>query len=408
MTQISMPYAESDVPPHVPEKLVWAYDFSGDPLFASEPMTAAQTLTEGAPDIFFSPLHGGFWVLTRFEDIRTASRLPDIFSNYPAAIPATVGRTRKMAPIEIDPPELDRYRNTLGPALAPPKVRAMEDNIRATAIALIGDIAGSGRIEFVESFSSKLPIRIFLMLVDVAESEAEKLRVLHHDLFWAPDVEARIDAGRTLEAYYTDLVSARWDNPGDDLVGRYIKARPAEGAFSLEDVVDATMQLFVAGLDTVTNSLSLTWRYLAEEPDLQAMIRSNPAIIPDVVDEMLRYTGIISSTRTLTRDHVFCGVEMKAGDRVLMPLSLANRDRDVFPDGRTVKVDRPINNHLTFGSGPHRCVGSHLARLEMIVAVQEWFARLPPFSLDPDDPPVSHGGHAIGMNRLSLILGAAA
>jgi len=397
------PIATQTVPAHVPAHLVWCYDFATDPLFEKDPLEAQLALTKGAPEIFFSPLRGGFWVLTRFADIRDASRQPEIFSNYPAMIPAAVGRSRKMAPIEIDPPELDRYRMTLGPALAPPKAKAMEGEVRRIAGALLEGLAALGRADFVERFSSKLPVRLFLKLVDVPESEADKLHALHRQMTWAPDVDDRAAAGMALERYYTGLVAARREALGDDLISGYLRAQPEGGPFSFEDVVDATFQLFVAGLDTVTNSLSLSWRYLAENPSAQQAIRDNPSIIPAAADELLRYTSLISSTRTLTQDYVFRGVQMRMGDRVLMPLRLANRDAEVFEDGDVVRFDRKANAHLAFGSGPHRCLGSHLARVEMIVALEEWFARVPQFALDPADPPIGHGGHALGLGRLPLI-----
>jgi cytochrome P450 len=395
------------VPAHVSPELVWRYDFAADSRFEAGAVDAPRAMAEGAPDIFFSPLYGGFWVISRFADVREVSRLPEIFSNYPAGIPPTVGRSRKMAPIEIDPPQLNRYRGTLGPALAPPKVKAMETQVRAIARSLVEEFAGSGGIEFVDRFSSRLPVRMFLKLMNVPDSESEKLRKLHHQLFWAQP-EQRIRAGMTLEKYYTELVAARQKAPGEDLISRYLAATPGGVPFSFEDVVDATFQLFVAGLDTVTNSLSLSWRYLAENPAMQVLIRDDPAIIPAAADEMLRYTSIISSTRTLTQDFTFKGIVMKTGDRVLLPLNLANRDPAAFPDGGEVRLGREVNNHLAFGSGPHRCLGSHLAKLEMVVALQEWFARIPAFGLDPMDPPVGHGGHAIGLNRLPLLWRSAA
>jgi len=399
------PTSSRSAPPHVLDSLVWTYDFADDPGFSRDPLSTQLKLTTGAPDIFFSPLRGGFWVLTRFDDIRDASRMPEIFSNYPAMIPGAVGRSRKMAPIEIDPPDLDRYRFTLGPALAPPNARAMEDGIRAIARDLIAPLKKVDRGDFVEDFAAIFPLRIFLRLVNVAEGEAGKLHALHHAMVWSATVEERAAAGMTLERYYTELVSHRRENLGDDLISRYLKAQPDGRPFSFEEVVDATFQLFVAGLDTVSNSLSLSWRYLAEAPEAQRAIRQDPAIIPDAIDELMRYTSLISSTRTLTQDYVFKGVEMRKGDRVLMPLRLANRDPSVFENGDDVRFDRKANVHLAFGSGPHRCLGSHLAKVELVVAMQEWFKAIPEFRLDPDHPPIGHGGHALGLNRLPLVWG---
>src|SRR5688572_29854861 len=143
---------EGDVPPHVPKQLIWNYDFLTDEAFHSDPLNAPSNLLSGAPDIFFSPFYGGFWVVRRFDHIRELSRQPEIFSNYPAAIPATAGRSRKMAPIELDPPQLDRYRNTLGPSLSPPRVKEMESQIRAIARELVEALAGKGGAEFVDEF----------------------------------------------------------------------------------------------------------------------------------------------------------------------------------------------------------------------------------------------------------------
>lgn len=389
-------------PPHVPAELVRDFDYRNEPLFLIDPHRAFVEGMADAPDIFWSPRYGGHWVLKRYEDIREAAREYENFQHFPASLPALVGRPRPMLPIEVEPPLHQRYRFALAPLFAPPTIKALEPQIRAMAEGLIDGFAGDGGTEFVASYCAQLPVRMFLRLIGVPEEQTNWLRDLHGRMFAGDTVEIKQAAGLEVNAWLEATLAEKRRAPDDKVLSALIRAEPEGGPFDEQELIDLGFQLFTAGLDTVTNSLSMTWRYLAEHPEKQAEIRGDPAIVPGAVDELLRYSAIVTMTRRLTQDLDFRGLQLRKGEAVLLPTLMANQDPDVFPDGADVDFTRKVNNHLTFGAGAHRCLGSHLARAEMIITMQAWFERIGPFRIAEDAALVSHGGPIQGLVSLPL------
>jgi cytochrome P450 len=163
-----------------------------------------------------------------------------------------------------------------------------------------------------------------------------------------------------------------------------------------------TYLLFMAGLDTVTNSLGFTWMFLAQHPGHRRQIVEDPRIIPDAVEELLRYYSFVGITnRTVSRDLEFAGVAMRGGDRIMLPTSAAGRDDEQFPDAQVVDFGREPNRHLAFAAGPHRCLGSHLARAELRIALAEWHRRIPEYRIAGTGV-TYHGGALGGPTALSL------
>jgi cytochrome P450 len=160
--------------------------------------------------------------------------------------------------------------------------------------------------------------------------------------------------------------------------------------------------LFVAGLDTVTAMLGFSFYCLATRPDIRDRLVARPELVPAAVEEFLRAHAIINSARLVTQDVTFAGVRMRAGDRVLLSTALASRDPEEVDRPDQIVVDRDVNRHLAFGAGPHRCVGSHLARLELAIAIEEVLARIPTFRLASGEQPVIHAGGSFGVDRLVL------
>ncbi|MGH8998476.1 MAG: cytochrome P450 [Acidimicrobiia bacterium] len=142
--------------------------------------------------------------------------------------------------------------------------------------------------------------------------------------------------------------------------------------------------------------------YLAEHPDQRQQLVERPEMIPSAVEELLRWESIVAPGRTVTRPVSFGGVEMGEGDRVMIVLGSAGRDEDEFPDAESVRLDREPNRHLAFGSGPHRCLGSHLARVELRVALEELHRRIPDYRLVPEPPPILKLHQVKGVERLHL------
>ncbi|MFM7274079.1 MAG: cytochrome P450, partial [Gammaproteobacteria bacterium] len=185
------------------------------------------------------------------------------------------------------------------------------------------------------------------------------------------------------------------------------RARDENGQpFDQQDVLNCGFLLFVAGLDTVTSTMTFIWRHLARNVQARRELiarmddRGRMAV---AVDELLRMHAVPNIYRRVRRDMVYRGVTMRENDRVVLPVNVANRDGSVFDHPDRIELDREINNHLTFGAGPHRCVGSHLAKTEVTIALQEWLRRIPDFRVADDADLRGHMGPTLGFSRLPLV-----
>lgn len=185
-------------------------------------------------------------------------------------------------------------------------------------------------------------------------------------------------------------------------------ARDAEGKqHDWQDILNCGFLLFVAGLDTVTNTMAYIWRYLATTPNARNYFLSNlhdPDTLLRAIEELFRINAVSNIYRRITHDCEFRGVQFKRNDRVILPNTIANRDPGVFENPDAIDLDRKVNTHVTFGVGPHRCVGSHLAKREILVSIQEWFNQIPHFELDPNEPASGiFGGSVMGFEKLNLV-----
>jgi cytochrome P450 len=160
--------------------------------------------------------------------------------------------------------------------------------------------------------------------------------------------------------------------------------------------------LFAAGLDTVTSALGFIFKHLAENPDDQQRLRRNPALIPNALEELLRGYAVVTASRRVTRDVVFHGVRMTEGDRVFLPMTETARDEGEYENPNDIDFERENVRHITFGAGPHRCIGSHLARIELRIAMQEWLTRVPEFCVPESQRPTVHGDAIWGVTSLPL------
>jgi cytochrome P450 len=389
-------------PDHVPPALVRDFDHVFGAAFTQDPFAAfEQTRGDRA---FWSPHHGGYWVLTRMADIREALQRPQQFSNWPTGIPAHVSRRERMLPLELDPPDHTAYRRVLAPMFAPKAVTARTAAIGATCAQLIDALAPKGHCDFIAEFAQPFPTTIFTNMLGLPASEADLFVGWNNVLLHSQnDPEARRHAGVEINGYLRELIAARGEEPRDDLVSALLESQVDGRPIERDEVQNLTFMLFVAGLDTVTAALSFCFRYLAEHAEHRRQIVADPALVPSAVEELLRVHAFINPARTVTEDLEFAGVSMKAGERVLASTALASNDPDEFADPLRVRLDRPGNRHLAFGAGPHRCAGSHLARDELTTAVSQWHLRLPEYSAAPDQQIVVHAGGAMGIDRLELV-----
>jgi cytochrome P450 len=223
----------------------------------------------------------------------------------------------------------------------------------------------------------------------------------------APDEAPRARCYANIREMMGELIEARGRKREQDLISYLLDSDIDGRPLTLEEMHGYCLLLFAAGLDTVANAMAFGMRHLAGDPALQDRLRAAPELIPEAIEEFLRKFGVPTPPRTVSRDAEFGGVRLKAGERVVLLLPACNFDPKVFPDPGDFALGRENKLHLTFNSGPHRCVGSHLARLELKSLYEEWFKRMPNVRLDPGAAPQYRLGLALACVKLPLMWNAA-
>ena len=397
-------------PAHVAPARVVDFDLFDDRRYAAAGGLHAgifRLAEERERGIYWTPRNGGHWFLTDHELIFTAARDPVLFSNAHMTLPPMpIELEPRLIPLTLDPPAHSSYRLPLMRAFSPGMVAALEPAIRAHAIQLIAAIANDGRCDFVRAISEPLPVIIFMRLMGMDPDRLGECRGWAMDMI-SNDDQRRADSFVNVGGMMRELILARQAEPRDDLISRLVASEVDGRLLTMDELIDYCLLLFIAGLDTVANSLSFGMDHLARDPALQERLRAEPERIADAVEEMLRRYGVVVVMRFITRDAIFGGVAIKAGERVMLLLPAGNLDGQVFADPTRFDIARDANPHLSFNSGPHRCVGSHLARLELRIFYEEWFRRMPAVRPDPAKSPTARAGLTLGLDSLPILWDAA-
>lgn len=351
----------------------------------------------------------GYWVFTDHDVILEALQNHELFSN--AAIePLQPDPPVKWIPMMIDPPEHNKWRHLLGLYFSPGRVRSLEEEQRVFARDLINKFQQKGSCDFYKDFAAIFPTTIFLQIMGLP---IEKLpdfmvwesKILHATTESDPDHAIAIGAMMEVMGYFSALITEKREDPskrGDDIVSHAIGWRIDGEAPSDNDLLSCMLLLFMAGLDTVASQLSYSFLHLAKHPADRLRIVSDPDVIPHAVEELVRAYSIVQTGRKVTRDIEFHGCPLKAGEVVELPLGMANRDPQEHERGGTVDFDAPRPRHIGFGAGPHRCLGSHLARQEIMVVLEEWHKLIPEYQIAEPTGVVEHAGGVFGIDALPL------
>ncbi|GAB3077907.1 cytochrome P450 [Nocardioides zeae] len=363
-----------------------------------------------------SDLYGGHYVLTRYEDIHDVCRNPGVFSSESVNVPGSIGQDGPMIPIEVDPPDHTTYRQIITPLFSPKRMRAMEDHILEIVTELLDAMEGKEQVDFLNDFAKPLPTRVFLAMMGWPQEHAEQFHewvdVIVLGVPGASEeeaMEARMGAAMQVYAYFAEMMDERdeQDVPEDDITQILLDGSFGDRDLTQFEILNILFLLLIAGLDTVKGALCHSVIYLAEHADQRHQLAEDPDVIPAAVEELLRYESAVIPARVVKEDVVVGDVQLRAGDKILIPFGAANRDPEVFEEPDEVDFTREPNPHLAFGAGPHRCVGSHLGRLELRIAFEELHRRFPDYRLDPDRPPVRHMSQIKGVASLHLLLGPA-
>lgn len=395
---------ERPIPDHVRPDHVVDFDFYDDPRYKPDVHEGIARLIAESPPVFWTPHHGGHWVIANHAALFEVSRDPDNFSSESMVIPPPpAGEESRQLPIMSDPPEHARYRAPLNRVFSPRAMMALQDSIRMLAGELIDKVRGQGHCDFRRDVAEPLPVLIFLKLMGLPQDRMEQYRKWVEEILGSSDAELHARASREVVEALTEIIVERQAKREDDLISALLDT-PMDGRpITMEEMQAFCLLLFLAGLDTVMNGMCYGVRHFAMNPDVQAELRAHPARITDAVEEMLRRYTFTMPGRVVKRDHEAFGVRFKAGERVLLLLAAADLDPTEFSDPLRFDLDRENKVHVAFNFGPHRCAGSHLARIELRILYEEWLKRIPEFRLDPDRPATFHGGHVIGCDSLPLL-----
>lgn len=402
-------------PDHVPDALVYDFDIHGDPELLVDPHARLLDMVRNAPPVFWTPRNGGGWVILSHAANYAASRDTEAFSSefvpkaqmdaMLASLPPGAPHIPLPVPITLDPPEHTKYRQPLQKVFSPKTIGALRESIKELAADLIKAIKADGSCEFMSAVAEPLPVQVFLKMLGLPLERQDEYRAIVKEHMAAIDSD-RAGSMRRLQriaAAMRDTVLDRKDNPRDDILSMLWKIEIDGKPTTLADMENYGVLLFIAGLDTVMNGMGLAMRGLALDPALQAQLRAEPKMIAEASEEMLRRFTFTVPMRIIKKQVELAGATMMPGEIVKLLLPAADLDAAEFPHPDTYDLKRENNVHIAFGVGPHRCLGSHLARVELQVLYEEMLAGLPEFRLDPERPPVFHGGHVMGIEAMHLV-----
>jgi len=379
----------STIPSHVPQELVRPYPFGFGASTTEIPFDRMVAEIHEGPPIFFAPgltAEGkGGWIPRRDADVRTVYMDTEHFStrdNSPFG--PLIGAEWRVWPLEADPPVHTAYRRFLNPVFAPKVMAALDAKIRQYANDYVDGFKDRGRIDFLADFAFESPIKIFLELMGLPQARVRQFLDWTNDLLHAPDAETLIRATHASIAYLEEVIEDRKRAPGEDLVSYLVAGKLDDGRpLSQAEMLGFCFNLFIGGLDTVSTNLTWQFLHLARHPDHQRALRENPALIPDAIDEMMRAYAAVTTLRICVKETSIGGVTIKPGDHVAVSTTIAARDPEAWERPDEVILDRKPR-HLSFGYGPHLCIGMHLAKREMRIAIDAFLSAIPEFRLVPD------------------------
>lgn len=330
----------------------------------------------------------GFFMLQRYEDVQAGLQQHQTWTTAArSALRPELGEP--LLPQDLNGEEHLKLRKILNQFFAPAAVRRMEPMATERCIELIEELKPKGSCDFVAEFAIRYPTDLFLALLGLPVDDGAMFLEWSEDYFsalLAGDPGRAAGAKQRILDYFDEAVAERRAAPRDpdtDMVSRLIEARVDGQALTEDEIRTILLTLMLAGLDTTRSALGFIYAHLAQNPADRAELVEDPDLIPKAVEEFLRlYPLVFQVGREVQEDQEFEGLALERGDIMWIGIGQANRDPRKFDDPDEFIVDRPgANQHLAFGGGPHRCLGMHLARLELKVVMEQWHERIPEYRI---------------------------
>ena len=356
----------------------------GDLASANDPRAVSEMLRKQR----VVTIDNAFHLLTRRDDIEAALRKPGVFTSRPEAV--QLGNVRPLIPLSVDPPKHVKYRRILDPLFAPRQMAALDGEVTTLVNETMDGFAAKGTCDFHEEFAVPLPCTVFLRLMGLPLEDLDLFLEMKDGIIRPPGATledqqpARDKAAQSIYGYFEKFLAERRKHPTEDHLARIIGSEVDGVKLTDEEILDICFLFIIAGLDTVTDSLDCIFGYLSQNPEHRAQVAGDESVIAPAIEELLRWESPVPAVpRVLGEDVEVGGCPMKEGEQVMLLIGAANTDDAQHPGVDSVDLLRNPNPHLAFGGGVHRCLGSHLARVELRVAMREWHRRIPDYELVP-------------------------
>ena len=377
----------------------WATDFSHlEPQWSADPYPIQDDLRQRCP-IAHTDRFGGGWLPVKYEDVAAIAYDTDRFSSRSIIMgnfrpPRNIAPIGGTPPISSDPPFHHDARKLLLPAFTKSEISKQEPATRAFCHSLIDAFEDADVVDAARDYAQHIPMRVIANMMGFPPEDGPKFRVFVEDALEGinREPEQRIERIERLFGYLLAQVHDHLDNPRDDLTSYLLNAELYGNKLEAAHVVGAMALLLIAGIDTSWSAIGASLWHLARTPADRERLVADPGLMPTAIEEFLRAYAPVTMARLVKDDMHWHGVDMKADDWILLSFPAANRDPLQFERADEVIIDREVNRHAAFGLGIHRCIGSHLARLELRVALEVWLERIPEFTVaNPADVAWSAG-----------------
>lgn len=355
--------------------------------------------------------YGGYYVASRFEDVMTVLMKPEIFgSSKGLTLPPPTAIRSYHIPAELDPPEHREYRALIAPLLTPAHARAIEPAIGERVGQLMNALPVGESFDFVRAFARPLPIMVALDILGLPQDDAAAIETMVDDLHHQIATGENKGAGKRLDEYVYSLIDARRptvSDPEADIMSSILLGEAFGRALERHEQMSMIRLLMVGGFDTTSIAVATMMWWLATNPDQAERLRANPEGFDKASEEIVRFSSPSTYLRReLMQDFELAGTALKKGDSVLVAFGAANLDEAKFQCPMTIDPERKPNQHVGFGAGRHRCVGSFVAKAQMRVAFTMLLERFDGFRLDESQPIEYYSGLGQGIMKLPLIMAA--
>lgn len=371
----------------------WATDFDHtDPTYVANPYPIFESIRTSECPIAHTNRYGGAWLPTTHADVAAIANDTDHFTSRSVVVtnhrpPIELAPQGIAPPISADPPYHSDSRRLLLPIFSPQRIAELEASTRAYCQELLAAVKGKDVVDGAIDYAQHIPVRVIANMLGLPTEDADLFRgFVHHVLEGvAWPIEERIEGFQALFNYLMPHIHARAAEPKDDIISLLLNSELDGKKQDPFEVVRTIALLLIAGIDTTWSGIGASLWHFADHPADRQRLVDQPSIIPSAIEEVLRMYAPVTMARLVRDDFEFNGCPMKAEEWILLSFPAANRDPAFFDRADEFVIDRENNRHAAFGLGIHRCAGSHLARMEMRVALEEWMTAFPSFELaDPD------------------------